>query len=245
MRLLPSSWPSDALPPPTASLLSVASKRGLLAAGGPDLVVISSTKSLRDAFAALRDKVDTSPFAPELTIPVGTRVSQVAFSANENHLVISAEVGGGLAVYEVESLMQGSTQAAFQLPTNGTAVRALVPNPAPEQAELFAVVTANGELLIANLKTREFLKGSSSQILRDNVSCVSWSNKGKQLIAGLADGTAYQLTPEGIGKGAIPRPSNFEDDQERHGKSCRMGLESSTAKSVSFCNIMVECPRIS
>ena len=216
----------------------MASKRGLLAAGGPDSVIVTSTKSIRDAFAALRDKSDVGPFSPQLTIPVGTRVSQIAFSANENFLVISAEAGGGLAIYEVDSLMQGNTQSAFQLPTNGTSLRALVPNPAPEQAELFAVVTASGELLVANLKTREFLPGPNGQIMKDAVSCVSWSNKGKQLVAGLADGTAYQLTPEGKGKGKIPKPSNLGDDQ--HGMLQRQGSISFSAKSSSFCNLMVE-----
>ena len=218
----------DALPPPTASLLSVASKRGLLAAGGPDSVVGASTKSIRDAFTTKKDKSDIRSFTPQLTIPVGMRISQVAFSANENHLVISAEVGGGLAVYEVESLMQGNTQCAFQLATNGASLRALVPNPTLERSELFALVTADGNLLIANLNTRQLLIGPNGQIMKDAVSCVSWSTKGKQLVVGLADGTAYQLTPEGQGKGEIPRPGSLEGDQ--HGRSCHERSESSLAK---------------
>jgi hypothetical protein len=31
--------------------------------------------------------------------------------------------------------------------------------------------------------------GPGGPVLKDGVSCASWSNKGKQLIAGLADGT--------------------------------------------------------
>ncbi len=144
------------------------------------------------------------------------RISQVAFSADENYLVLSAENGGGLAIYDVQSLMQGNTESAFQLSTEGTPLRALVPNPTPERAELFAVVTTNGQVLMANLQSRQFLSGPQGQVLRQGVSSVSWSTRGKQLIAGLADGTLYQMTPEGENKGEVPRPPNLEGDQ--HGK---------------------------
>lgn len=141
------------------------------------------------------------------------RISQVAFSADENYLVLSAENGGGLAIYDVQSLMQGNTESAFQLSTEGTPLRALVPNPTPERAELFAVVTTNGQVLMANLQSRQFLSGPQGQVLKQGVSSVSWSTRGKQLIAGLADGTLYQMTPEGDNKGEIPRPPNLEGDQ--------------------------------
>ena len=217
MRLLPNPWPSDALPPPTASLLSIASNKGLLAAAGPDSVIIASTESVIQAFTANGGTgSDVKAFSPQLTLPIGARVSQVAFSADENHLVISAENGGGLAVYEVQALMQGNTQSAFQMATNGTSLRALTPNPTPEKAEFFAVVTSTGALMMANMKTRQFLSGPSGQVMKDGVSCVSWSTRGKQLVAGLGNGTGYQMTPEGEEKAEIPRPPGLEGDQ--HGK---------------------------
>ncbi|KAL2058852.1 hypothetical protein ABVK25_000144 [Lepraria finkii] len=212
LRLLPSPWPADSLPPPTASLLSIASKKALLAAAGPESVVIAGTDSVRQAFSASADG-NIKPYTPQLTIPIGMRVSQVAFSADEDFLVLSAETGGGLAVYEVQALIQGNTQSTFQLPTNGAALRALVPNPTPETAELFAVVTTNGELLMANLKTRQFLNGSQGQVLKDGVSYVSWSTQGKQLVVGLGNGTLCQMTPKGEMKGEIPRPPALEGDQ--------------------------------
>lgn len=215
LRLLPSSWPIDSLPPPSASLLSIASKKGLLAAAGPDSVIIAGTASVRQAFSATAHD-NVKPFTPQLILPIGMRVSQVAFSADENYLVLSAEQGGGLAVYEVQSLMQGNTESTFQIATNGSALRALVPNPTPEKAELFAVVTTSGHLMMANLKTREFLRVPQGQILKEGVSYVSWSTRGKQLVAGLADGTCYQMTPEGEGKGILARPPDLEGDQ--HGE---------------------------
>lgn len=134
------------------------------------------------------------------------RVAQLAFTTDENYLILSAESGGGLAVYEVQSLLQGSTNSAFELSTNGESLRALVPNPAPEKSELCAIVTNNGNLHMANLKERQI-----SNVLKNQVSCVSWSSKGKQLCAGLADGTIYQMTPEGEGKGDISKPPNVGD----------------------------------
>ena len=209
LRLLPSPWPSNALPAATASLLSVASKKGLLAAAGPESVVVASTEALRQAYDS-HSNGRTKSFKPQLTLNLSIRISQVAFSADEECLVLSAENGGGLAVYEVQSLMQGGTQSAFEMSTNNAPLRALLPNPTIEKAELFAVVTQGGELMMANLKSRQFVNGSSGQLLREGVSCVSWSNKGKQLVAGLGNGVCFQMTPEGECKAEISAPSSLE-----------------------------------
>lgn len=197
--------------------MSVASKKGLVAAAGPDAIILATTKSVREAFEG-KETGDNNlkPFQPQLRLPMPMRISQLAFSADEQYLVLSAETGGGLAVYDVQALMSGSTQSAFELSTNGQSLRALTPNPTPEKGELFAVVTVDGNLLMANLKERNFIQGPNGQILKDGVSCVSWSAKGKQLVAGLGNGTAYQVTPDGVGKGDIPRPPNVNNGD--HGK---------------------------
>ncbi|KAL8998347.1 MAG: hypothetical protein Q9169_002560 [Polycauliona sp. 2 TL-2023] len=213
LQLVP-SWPGEALPPSTASLLSIASKRGLLAAASPESVIIATTEAVRKAFAD-KDTGDghVKPFTPQLTLKLGMRISQVAFSADEAYLVLSAEQGGGLAVYEVQRLMQGDTECAFQIATNGVALRMLLPNPAPETAESFAAVTVDGDLLIANLKDRQFTSGAQGMTLKAGVSCVSWSVRGRQLVAGLGNGTCYQMTPDGQGKAEIPAPPDMGGDQ--------------------------------
>jgi nucleoporin NUP159 len=217
VQLLPSPWPSDNLPPPTASLMSIASQRGLLAAAGPEAIVVAGTESIRKAFQEPRSgDSEVRPFRPQLTLPMPMRVSQVAFTADENYLVLSAETGGGLAVYEVQSLLSGSTQRAFEMSTSSLSLRALVPNPTPEKSEFLAIVTTDGKLMIANLKERTFVSGVNGQVLKEGVSCVSWSTKGKQLVAGLGDGSCFQMTPEGEGKGDIPRAPNV--DLNYHGK---------------------------
>lgn len=174
-------------------------------------MVIVSTDAVRKAFLQVGSS-DFKSFTPQLCLPIGTRISQVAFSADESCLVISAEIGGGLAVYDVNALMQGSTKSAFELSTDGAALRALVPNPMTDRAELFALITTSGDLMVANFKTRQFLNGPSGQVLKNGVSCLSWSAKGKQLVAGLANGSAVQMTPEGEIKAHIPKPLNLEGD---------------------------------
>ncbi|EKD17327.1 uncharacterized protein L3040_008975 [Drepanopeziza brunnea f. sp. 'multigermtubi'] len=205
IQLIPTAWPADQLPPPTSSLMSIASQRGLVAAAGPDTVILATTESVRKAFEG-PDGGDVKPFEPQLRIQMSMRLSQVAFTADEQYLVLSAETGGGLAVYEVQTLLQGNTNSAFQISTEQLSLRALVPNPTPEKGELIALVTIDGKLMMANLKEKKIMAGPNGSVLKDGVSCVSWSAKGKQLVAGLGDGTAYQMTPEGEGKAVIPFP---------------------------------------
>ena len=110
VRLLPTPWPEDKLPAPTSSLLSVASRKGLVAAGGPDAIVLAISESVRKAFEQPRTgDSHTRTFQPELVIPMPMRVSQLAFTADEEYLVASAETGGGLAVYSVQDLLQGES----------------------------------------------------------------------------------------------------------------------------------------
>ncbi|PNY26587.1 Nucleoporin [Tolypocladium capitatum] len=200
---LTSAWPS--LPAPTSSLLSIAPQTGLVSAAGPDQLIVCRTESVRKAFESPKDgESDIRPFESQLKFPMPMRVAQLAFTADENYLILSAEIGGGLAVYEIQTILQGSLNSIFELSTNGEALRSLIPNPTPEKAELCAIVTEGGNLHMANIKERR-----CSGVLKSQVSCVNWSTKGKQLCAGLADGTIHQMTPEGEAKGEIPKPPSL------------------------------------
>ncbi|KAK3383276.1 hypothetical protein B0T24DRAFT_516480 [Lasiosphaeria ovina] len=199
-------------PAPTASLLSIAPRKGLVAAAGADAVHIATTDSVRKAFEAERSgDSEVRPFNPEAKVPLPFRISQLAFTADEQFLLLSAESGGGLAAYDVQTLVQGGTQSAFELNTNGESIRALVPNPMPELASFCAIVTNNGNLFMANLAECKLNAGPNGPTLRSQVSCAAWSTKGKQLVAGMADGTIYQMTPDGTEKGHIPKPPSLGD----------------------------------
>ena len=73
---------------------------------------------------------------------------------------------------------------------------------------------------MANLERRAVVPGGNGQVLKEGVSCLSWSAKGKQLVAGLGDGGASQMTPEGTVKGEIPMPpgtnNNYHSEFRLH-----------------------------
>lgn len=212
IRLTPTWSPA---PAPTASLLAIASRKAIVAAAGPDAIYISSTHSVRTAFQGpSHDGTEVRPFEGEIKIPMALRISHIAFTPDEQYLIMSAQQGGGLAVYETQTLLQGNSQSAFEISTSSEAVKTLVPNPMPELAELCAVVTVNGNLLMANFKDKNLGQGANGPVLRTGVTAVGWSTKGKQLVAGLADGSIVQMTPDGTEKAAIiPKPAalgNFQ-----------------------------------
>jgi nucleoporin NUP159 len=127
-------------------------------------------------------------------------------------------------------LLQLNVQPSISISTNGTSLRALVGNPAPESealSALVAIVTTNGDLLLANLKAGSLVSGASKAVLKNGVSSVAWSAKGKQLIAGLADGSCHQLDPQGVLKAEIPRPPELEGNKygelDRSWFICRCG----------------------
>ncbi|KAH8704878.1 putative nuclear pore complex subunit Nup159 [Talaromyces proteolyticus] len=215
IRFLPTPWPADSLPQPTSSLLTVSSTKGLVVGGGPNGLIIATTKSVRDAIAAKADTgVKTKPFQPQGQIPLPSRPTHVAFCAGDSALAVSTESNNRLFVYDSTSLTRGNPQPQISIETNG-ALRALVPNPAAtdELSFLVALVTADGNLLVANLKSGSLVKGHSGPIFKTGVTSVSWSNKGKQMVAGSADGTCVQIDPQGAVKAEIPRPPQLEGDK--------------------------------
>lgn len=116
-------------------------------------------------------------------------------------------------MYEVQSLSQGNTNSAYQMGTEGIGIRAMIPNPAAATAHFFALVLEDGKLMIANFKDRAWVQGSSGPVLRNGgVTCAAWSFKGKQLTAGLEDGTAVQMWPDARGEVAtVPKPPQLNE----------------------------------
>lgn len=180
----------------------------------PDALYIANAEAVRKAIAEpSQDQAKTKPFEPQAKIPLPARPTHVAFCSGDEALVLATETGTHLAVFVAAGLLQGNSQPALSIPTNGATLRAVVPNPASpgEPTSAFvALVTTNGELLVADLKAGNLVSGPNGPVLKTEVSYVCWSNKGKQLVAGLADGTGYQLSPDGAKKDEIPRPPELE-----------------------------------
>ncbi|KAL4934847.1 hypothetical protein BDV06DRAFT_208168 [Aspergillus oleicola] len=216
VQFLSTPWPADALPSPTSTLLAVAAAKGIAVGASPDTLSVATTESIRTAISADggKDKVKTKPFQPQATISLPGRPTHIAFASGDSALVLATENGSQLSVFETGSLLQPNVQPAISIPTNGATFRTIAPNPAQAEdshSSLVALVTTNGELLIADLKAGNLLAGPNGNIWKTDVSSVCWSNKGKQLVAGLVDGTGYQMTPEGVQKGLIPRPPDLEN----------------------------------
>ncbi|OQO01722.1 hypothetical protein B0A48_12759 [Cryoendolithus antarcticus] len=222
VRLLPTPWSRGQYPSATASLLSIASGRGLLAAAGPDGLVLAGTQRVREAFTGGAESQQggiaagsgVRDFAPDATLSI-PRVSHVAFSSDESCLVVCAEQGGGLAVYDVDAALGGGKEPAFQMPTDGTAIRHLLPNPAKENSHQFAIVLADGKLLLADLKQRQLVSSAAgSPVFSENVSCACWSKLGKQIVAGYSDGHAAQIDLQGTVKAEIPQPPDLAQTKD-------------------------------
>lgn len=188
---------------------------------GPGSLVVATSDSVRQAISAPtgEDKIKTKAFQPQAAISLPARPTHVAFCSGDDALAVAVENGAQVSVYQTTDLLSGSPQPLISIPTNGATLRALMPNPASAQeaqSHYLALVTVTGELLVADLKAAALLNGPNGPVLRSGVSTVAWSNKGKQLVAGLADGTCCQMTPDGVQKDLIPRPPAL--DNNCHGK---------------------------
>lgn len=221
IQFLPTPWPADALPQPTSSLLTISSTRCLVVGGGPDGLVLATTKSIREAIAANTGSgAKTKPFQPQGRVSLSSRPTHVSFCAADNALVVATESHNQIVAYDAATLGNENPQPRISIQINGT-LRSLAPNPAPESESLssfVALVTVNGDLLLADLKAGSLVNGPSGPVFRSGVASVAWSNKGKQMVAGLADGSCVQLDPKGIVKAEIPRPPALEGS--KYGEFC-------------------------
>ncbi|KAI4693150.1 uncharacterized protein J4E88_001521 [Alternaria novae-zelandiae] len=229
VKILPRPWPADNLPPACANLLSVASKPALLAAAGPNILVIASTDSVRSAFQNKtiaddianaddprleeRDIDVVADFTPDITIST-PNLRHVAFSADGDFLVTSDEADGGVAAYNVASVVsQGKKDADTKLATDAP-VRALLPNPSPEFEQYFAIVLDNGKLEICDVE-----KGVKKTIREAHVNCAAWSARGKAVVSGSIDGTCAIHMTAGDLRGIVPRPPDVDENYEVTGVS--------------------------
>ncbi|KAF1920519.1 hypothetical protein BDU57DRAFT_508880 [Ampelomyces quisqualis] len=208
-------WPNDRMPPPSATLLAVASRPGLLAAAGPKALIVTTTAKVRNAFAAEAGEWDVvSGFQPDVTIALPSPLRHVVFSTGGEFMVISAEHRGALAVFAAATLLQGNQSPECQIQTDGVAVRALLPNPDAGMAHYMAVVLDTGKLCIVDVA-----EDKSRTLKPDGVSCAAWSSRGKAVAAGLQDGTTQIYMSDGTLKGTIPRPPQVDENYQVTGLS--------------------------
>ncbi|KAK5078922.1 hypothetical protein LTR64_002659 [Lithohypha guttulata] len=200
-RVLKQPWPQDALPPPYASLLGIASASGLYAAAAPDALVIGKTSDARTAIYDAGKGEDIRDCESIHTIP-HQRLAHVVFASDESCLVVAEQESSGIIVYKTSDLAGRKSNVALKLSTTAP-VREIAPNPDPAQAQFFALLTTHGQLHIVDLAS-----GQISSALAENVACIVWSTRGKQLMAGKGDGSAVQLKPDGSTVASVGKPSS-------------------------------------
>ncbi|RPB29146.1 hypothetical protein L211DRAFT_801130 [Terfezia boudieri ATCC MYA-4762] len=217
VKLFPDTFPESSIPISSASLFTIASKKGVFAAAGPSTFILGTTESLRKAFTAAPAGDTRVNYNPTLSLPLPTPISHIVFNSSEEYLILGAS-SGGLAVYSTQSLGSPNNQAKplFEVSTHGLALREIKPNPSDATAELIAVVTQNGDLRIMKLAQQEFVPGKSGEVLKTSISTVAWSQRGKQIICGLTDGSCAQLTPDGDERATIPKPPGLTDHYVSH-----------------------------
>lgn len=210
-RIMKESWPENDLPPSYASLLSVASARGLYAAASPTALLIGKTDRVRTLIYSEDKTQDIVDCDPIQTFP-HQRLTHVAFASDEACLVVAEQASPQIVAYDVKGLVAGDTNLKVALSTNAP-VRTVAPNPDPSQAHLFALLNTDGQLLLANLQgNAELVSGANGPVLAEGVACLAWSTKGKQILAGKADGTAIQVKPDGTVVASIPKPESVPKD---------------------------------
>lgn len=170
-------------------------------------LIVGSTLSLREAFSSTSEGV--ANYRPQLSLSLPAKISHVAFTADEFHLVLGS-ASGGLAVYSVNDLNSNSNaQPLFQLGTDGVGLREVKPNPATP--EFVAIVTIKGDVQMVNINARGFEQGLNGPVLKSGASTVAWSQRGKQIVCGMGDGTGWQMTPRGEGKAILPSVPGLEN----------------------------------
>ncbi|KAJ3024111.1 hypothetical protein HKX48_006467 [Thoreauomyces humboldtii] len=192
--------------PVHASLLAVSSLYGY--------VVCGTTKGfafayLKDVRTALKDAVkNTKVCLPDLIefAVTDSRVHHVKLSADELVIVICT-AAGILSLYDIKPAGQGKIPTLLkQFSLSGPALEVL-PNPS-ESPDTAAVLLENGTVQIISFTEAKTVLPLAA------VKSICWSKKGKQLACGLKDGSITQMTPEGIEKKRIPKPSALGAEYE-------------------------------
>lgn len=130
-------------------------------------------------------------FRAEIEFEVEAAVSHIAFSSDGKFIYVSA-MGGGLLVYDSASPQSGRKELHMG------PLADLMPNPVDTSV---ALLTTTGDLIVQS--------ENGFETITTGITAISWSKKGKQIIAGTGDGSLKQFTPAGVLKANLA-PVNIE-----------------------------------
>lgn len=149
-------------------------------------VCLGELKDLQKRFANLKGNHDSGVFESPVSFQVEAPVSHLAFSFDGSKFYVAASQGG-LLVYNTKSVNNGRTEIVCP------ALLDLLANPANDTV---ALLSTSGDLFL--------LKNESIQQVGSGISAISWSKKGKQIMAGQQNGSLIQYNPAGDVKAQLP-----------------------------------------
>ncbi|KAG5436915.1 hypothetical protein PCANB_001325 [Pneumocystis canis] len=192
----------DKTPRYNASLLCIGNKNGYYASGIPSGFVFGTTVSLRESLKgrAVKRIVEHNPLS---IIHIQEKIVNVSFSADEQYLIVTTEESK-IMFYNTQILLQRNNYLQPEFVFQIEDVKDVLPNPV--DSNVTAVLTFFGNLYIINSSQR-----SISEPLVNNVTSISWSQKGKQIVCGTSDGKLAQYTPDGLLKAVIDKSRSLSD----------------------------------
>ena len=195
------------------NMFCVASSQRLAAASTRNGINIYDLHVLRNTFTQAERNASPSP--PVLcTLPLQPGMGDVLFVmfGNSDSLLLAATSHGLILIWETMSLRSSPPAPRTVAPPRHDASRVhmIAPNPG-DKSSLCAVVYGMDLLSLENGSAHmlDLLKGEWVNILpAHNVTSVSWSARGKQLVLGVKTGEIIQFTPEGDVKAVLPPPES-------------------------------------
>ena len=195
------------------NMFCVASSQRLAAASTRNGINIYDLHVLRNTFTQAERNASPSP--PVLcTLPRQPGTGDVLFVmfGNSDSLLLAATSHGLILIWETMSLRSSPPAPRTVAPPRHDASRVhmIAPNPG-DKSSLCAVVYGMDLLSHENGSAHmlDLLKGEWVNILpAHNVTSVSWSARGKQLVLGVKTGEIIQFTPEGDVKAVLPPPES-------------------------------------
>ena len=195
------------------NMFCVASSQRLAAASTRNGINIYDLHDLRNTFTQAERNASPSP--PVLcTLPLQPGTGDVLFVmfGNSDSLLLAATSHGLILIWETMSLRSSPPAPRTVAPPRHDASRVhmIAPNPG-DKSSLCAVVYGMDLLSHENGSAHmlDLLKGEWVNILpAHNVTSVSWSARGKQLVLGVKTGEIIQFTPEGDVKAVLPPPES-------------------------------------
>ena len=195
------------------NMFCVASSQRLAAASTRNGINIYDLHALRNTFTQAERNASPSP--PVLcTLPLQPGTGDVLFVmfGNSDSLLLAATSHGLILIWETMSLRSSPPAPRTVAPPRHDASRVhmIAPNPG-DKSSLCTVVYGMDLLSHENGSAHmlDLLKGEWVNTLpAHNVTSVSWSARGKQLVLGVKTGEIIQYTPEGDVKAVLPPPES-------------------------------------